>query len=112
MKYVAPVKPHHDPSDPARDADADEPGDGLIVELSGVEHDVLPGAARRWLGVLIGIAVAAVGYGFLSHGSDRPSPGQGHRSSTAEATPWATPDSVGLSGASTAQDDQPIVVTT
>src|SRR5262245_58163026 len=52
MKYIAPVE-----------REPDDVGGPEIVDLTGAEHAAVPSGSRRWIGVLVGLAVAITGFG-------------------------------------------------
>ena len=114
MKYVAPVE-RRDPGTPRR---ADPGGDGTdeleIVDLVGGGHDLLPRRSGRRIGVLIGLAVALVGYGFVGHFSGSPASGPVHSTDDADRSlAVATTDPAGATGPDgpMSEDDESLMVT-
>jgi hypothetical protein len=85
-----------------------------IVELGGAEHGVVRAGSRRWTGVLVGLAVAITGFGFVYHGSSPPVPGAGGEASEAPAAAPRTPPGVDgaiESGAALDVSEPPVIVT-
>src|SRR4051794_40038400 len=115
MRYVAPVEPLRGASAGARSVGADDLDDLRIVEPTHMEHGVVRSGSRRWTGILVGITVAATGFGIVYHGSEPPVRGPARDVSEATADTSATPRCV--DGANETGDvaldigDQPVVVT-
>jgi hypothetical protein len=114
VKYVAPVELRN-PGTPRRtDPDGDGTDEIEIVDLVGGGHDLLPMRSGRRLGVLIGLAVALVGYGFAGQFSGSPTPGPVHSTDAADRSVAAAPtDPLSALGPdrSRSEDDQPLIVT-
>jgi hypothetical protein len=68
MKYIAPVDPPSESSAGRPDQGPEDHGDAQIVDLTRADRGVQAGS-RCWIGVLLGIAVAVTGFGFICHGS-------------------------------------------
>src|SRR3954463_6702846 len=115
MRYVAPVEPLRGASAGARSVGADDLDDLRIVEPTHMEHGVVRSGSRRWVGILVGIAVAATGFGFVHHGSG-PAVGGPVRVVSEATTPTSAtsraadrPNEIG--DVAHAIGDQPVVVT-
>jgi hypothetical protein len=114
MKYIAPVEPRHEASAGAQGVGAADLDGPRIVELTGVEQDVVGPGSRRWSAVLVGIAVAVTGFGFVWHGSGPPVRGPARDASevatAASATPRGLDGANETGGAALDVGDQPLVV--
>jgi len=114
VKYIAPVARPDPARDRTHDLDLGVPYEIEVLELEGVKRDHGP-RSRRWLGVVVGLAVAVTGYGFVNHvaGPAKPGPiGMTHESShTVTVTPTDPANAV-ASGITTLRiDDQALIVT-
>jgi len=115
MKYIAPVEQRHETSVAEGDPGADGMDDLQIIELGSRQHDVVRARSRRWAGVLVGLAVAITGFGFVCHGSGPPVRGPAGEALGAPASLPVTPRGVDgaserVSGAPDATE-QPVIVT-
>jgi len=70
MKYVAHIEPRE--PDGGGMGQGDRAAGGEIEELTGVERDLVSPRSSRWIGLFLTVAVAIIGYGFVSHASDPP----------------------------------------
>jgi hypothetical protein len=114
MKYMAPVEPRHAVSTWANNLDVDDLGGIQIIELAGAEHGLVRNGSRRWLGVVIAVAAAVTGFGFVSHGSEAAllgaAPARPAVAVVASAGPERRVGSIATDPASQTPDARPIVV--
>lgn len=72
MKYLAPTPSGQAGSAWTGEPDAEAAAGVQIIDLVGTDVGLVPAGSRRWLGVLIALAAAVTGFGFVSHGSEIP----------------------------------------
>jgi hypothetical protein len=86
-----------------------------MVELTDIRRDHGRLGSARWLGLLVGLAVAVIGYGFVGQvtGPPRTGPDRAHNDTDRAVAAAATEptSTVGSDGPISAVDDQPMLLT-